>query len=258
MDPYLEAPELWEDFHARLADQISAQIGPLLRPRYFAALTPRVTYEEVTVAQVRGMKPDVAVYSRRDVPFGSGGGVAVAPAPMTGTVTIDVPVKEQSIEIREAATGVLVTVIEILSPVNKRPGHDAYAAYRKKRRAIFATDVHILEIDLLRSGERPPLATPHPTTPYAVYLGRGRNRPFVGIWPIGQRDPLPVVPVPLLPPDPDVPLDLALALRSIYDRASYDLRIDYRAEPPPPALPPEDLAWLREQVSSTGARDSAT
>jgi len=37
MDPYLEG-EMWQEFHDRLANQISAQLMPLLRPKYVALL----------------------------------------------------------------------------------------------------------------------------------------------------------------------------------------------------------------------------
>ncbi len=104
--------------------------------------------------------------------------------------------------------------------------------------------MHIVEIDLLRSGERPPFVTPLPESPYFVSVSRAENRPRVDIWPVSMTEPIPVVAVPLLVPDPDVPLDLSLAVRTIYDRAGYDLRIDY-AKPPVPPLLPEEAVWLR-------------
>jgi hypothetical protein len=161
---------------------------------------------------------------------------------------LELPVKEQSIEIREAGAGTLVTVIEILSPVNKRPGHEAFEAYRRKRRDFLRTEVHLMEIDLLRSGQRPPLATPLPEAPYFVFLSRGDKRPNVEIWPIRLQDSLPLLPVPLLDLDPDVPIDLGEAIRKVYEDAAYDLRIDYHREPPPPQIPPEDLAWMQGRV----------
>jgi hypothetical protein len=61
-------------------------------------------------------------------------------------------------------------------------------------------------------------------------------------WPISVHDPLPVLPVPLLPGDDDVPLDLAHAVRTIYDEARYDLSIDYD-QPPELPLVEDDTAW---------------
>jgi hypothetical protein len=219
MDPYLEAPEIWEDFHASLAREIRDQLAPRLQPRYFAALTPRVTYEEVIIEEKRVAKPDVSGSKITETPLSSSA-IAILPAPMVGLAVLEVPVKEQSIEIREARTGTLVTAIEILSPVNKRRGHEAYETYRRKRRDLLRAGVHLLEIDFLRSGERPPLVTPLPEAPYFVFLSRVQRRPNVDIWPLPLRDEIPIVPVPLAEPDPDVALDLGLAHKAPHGSSS--------------------------------------
>jgi hypothetical protein len=52
------------------------------------------------------------------------------------------------------------------------------------------------------------------------------------------------VPIPLQPPDEDVPLDLQTALREIYDEAAYDLSLNYNESPPPPAFSEEEEAWI--------------
>ncbi|MEK7784964.1 MAG: DUF4058 family protein, partial [Chloroflexota bacterium] len=66
-----------------------------------------------------------------------------------------------------------------------------------------------------------------------------------GVWPIQLADRLPAIPVPLLAPDPDVPLELAPALTTIYDEAAYDLSVDYGKPPPPPPLSPDELEWMK-------------
>jgi Protein of unknown function (DUF4058) len=43
----------------------------------------------------------------------------------------------------------------------------------------------------------------------------------VGVWPIQLWDGLLVLPVPLLAPDPDVPLDLGAAVANVYERYTY-------------------------------------
>ena len=53
-------------------------------------------------------------------------------------------------------------------------------------------------------------------------------------------------PVPLRHPDPDVPLDLNYALQAIYERAAYDLSIDYSQPPPPPELTAGEAAFTAE------------
>jgi hypothetical protein len=64
-------------------------------------------------------------------------------------------------------------------------------------------------------------------------------------WPLALADRLPVLPIPLQPPDGDAALDIQAALQAVYDEAGYDLSIDYGQPPPPPALAAEQEAWLR-------------
>ncbi len=247
MDPYIEAPELWSDFHTNLASEIQSQLNQQVQPGYFARLTPYVTYEVVEIGKTRGIRPDVTV-SQPQPPLPSGGVVGTAtitPPPVTSMVALEFPLRLYEVEVRSAVDEKLVTLIEILSPVNKRPGHEAFEDYQRKRREIMRLRaVHLLEIDLLRGGQRPPLVEPVPDAPYYVVLGRADMRPMVEVWPIQLQDRLPVLPVPLLEPDPDVPLDLGGALDTVYDRAAYALQIDYTQPPPPPPLPKADAVWL--------------
>ena len=64
---------------------------------------------------------------------------------------------------------------------------------------------------------------------------------------------LPVIPIPLKPGDPDARLDLQAVLDAAYDRAGYDLEIDYRSEPNPP-LGGELAAWADQLLRSKGLR----
>jgi len=107
---------------------------------------------------------------------------------------------------------------------------------------------------LLRAGERPSLAGPLPEAPYFIILSRAERRPIAEVWPLHLQEPLPILPVPLLPPAPDVPLDLGRALATIYDRSGYDLRIDYTQRAPAPALSAEDGAWLEAHLRTAGKR----
>lgn len=154
---------------------------------------------------------------------------------------------------RMAADDFLVTSIEILSPVNKRRGHDAHIDYLRKRRELLRSATHVIEIDFLRAGVRPPLDQPVPLAPYYVMLSRATHRPHVSVWPIPLNARLPVIPVPLLEPDPDVSLDLGAIVASVYERGGYDARIDYREPVPPPPLSTEEAAWVEALLAS--ARD---
>lgn len=230
---------------------ICDQVQPLLSPRYMAVLAPYIAYEAIAIASTRVIVPDVGVLDRDEL--GSGReAVAIAPAPLTGLLAV--PTRYHRIELRTISDEQLVTVIEVLSPANKCPGQDGADAYERKRRDILMSSVHLLELDLLRGGRRPLLVTPLPDAPYFITLSRVERRPEVEIWPLALDEPLPVVPVPLQAGEADVPLDLAGALAYIYRSARYDLRINYRMAPPPPALPPATAAWLEQHLRGTGVR----
>jgi hypothetical protein len=111
-----------------------------------------------------------------------------------------------------------------------------------------------LELDLLRRGVGWPFDTPLPDAPYFAFLSRAKHRPRVGVWPITFHEPPQPIAIPLLEPDPDIPLDLGLALANIYEQGAFELRIDYRREPPPPPLKPAEAAWLNERLREAGLR----
>jgi hypothetical protein len=102
-----------------------------------------------------------------------------------------------------------------------------------------------LEIDLLRQGAySPPRGVP-PKHHY-VYLSRWQRRPFTQVWAIQLPERLPTVPIPLLPPDPDVMLDIQAAIRACFDLVGYERLLDYKATPPPPELDASHGAWVAE------------
>ncbi|MGQ9875451.1 MAG: DUF4058 family protein [Chloroflexus sp.] len=254
MDPYLEQPALWPDVHARLISAMCDAIQEQLGPAYIALITPYIALESIEIAPTRqAFVPDIGVL--HDDPADTGTATAtITPAPLTLPVQMTVPTRYARIEIRAVVQQTLITAIELLSPANKRPGLDGADAYEKKRQELFASSVHLLEIDLLRGGIRPQLARPLPPTAYCVFLSRAYRRPLVDVWPIALSDPLPVLPVPLSYPDPDVALDLGAVLRQVYRRAHYERLIDYRADPPPPPLAPDEAAWLDQHLRAMGLR----
>lgn len=252
MDPYLEG-YLWPDVHHRLATQISDQLTPYLRPRYVARIEVQVVTDESPEGEIGITYPDVEIvraHARPVVPAfpSAGGGVLVAEAPSITPASLtlrNVEVRVATVEIRDTAQNQLITSIEILSPINKR--ELGLAKYREKRRHLQAAGVHLLEIDLLRRGQRVLSHSRIPSSHYFITLTRA-SADITEIWALTFQDPLPVVPTPLRAPDADVALDLSRALNTIYERAAYDLSINYNEPPPPPALLPEEEAWVRQQV----------
>lgn len=255
MDPYLEG-ELWQEFHERLAHQISEQLLKVLPSHYVALLAKRyvlhrpgvglmslpedhrVIYPDVHVAHTSRLGEAAIAYETQAV---------TRPAMRTANlISEEVPVV--SVEVRDVANRRLVTVIEILSPVNKMG--DGAMEYIEKRTALIATSVHLLEIDLLRRGGRVIFEIAPPAADYYVYLSRFTDRPYTDVWPIGLRDRLPVLPVPLLPPDADVRLDLQQAVNDCYDLVHYERLLDYTVAPPPPPLSAADAGWVEECLAA--------
>lgn len=253
MDPYLEDPTLWPDVHTSLSFAIRDQVQPLLGQQYSAVIIPYVAMETLAIASNRFI-PDVGIVERETITPVRSSATAIAPAPLVGTVTTSLPTRYHRLEIRTVVDDLLVTAIEILSPVNKRPGIDAADAYERKRREIFQSNVHLMEIDLLRGGRRPEIVQPLPHDPYFIFLSRAERRPVIEIWPVRLDNPIPVVPIPLRYPDADIPLDLNAALALIYRSARYDFRINYRQPPPAPELAPEELAWAETLLRERGLR----
>ena len=256
MDPYLEG-EMWQEFHETLASAIRAQLLPRLSPKYVALLAKRYALDRpvlsiLDVPSERVIYPDVhvaALRERADVAFAPVGvGVAEPPFELLSPIPEQVPLL--SVEIRDVAERRLVTVIEILSPVNKRG--EGWRDYVDRRTELLQTRTHLLEIDLLRQGTRIPLVGELPPTSYYVYLSRTQRRPRTQVWPLQLRDRLPAVPVPLLSPDPDVPLDLQAAVKACFDLVGYERLLDYAAPPPPPPLSEADAAWAAEVLRSAG------
>src|SRR5207244_1722797 len=122
------------------------------------------------------------------------------------------------------------------------------------RTALLETRTHVLEIDLLRRGTRVRSLGEPPPAAYYVYLSRTERRPFTAVWPVLLRERLPTVPIPLLAPDPDVPLDLQATVDDCFALVGYERLLDYTVAPPPPPLSLDDAAWVDETLRAASYR----
>ncbi len=240
MDPYIEAPGIWPDFHEAFAFCIREALQPALPAGYYAALRTReeigvglegdavVRYSEVSVKGT-----DATREGRERAPADTSVLTACEHLVLTGD-----PLRMSFVEIREVAPGGrLVTLIEVLSPSNKRPGPDR-ESFARKQQEIFGSDANWVEIDLLRAGQRhggDPRVDAHCQAKgydYVVVVSRAqRRRPAftLDLYGFTVRDPFPVVGIPLRAPDPDVPLSLDQVFVRAYDTGPYRKIIDYDA-----------------------------
>ncbi len=250
MDPYIEVSREWPDFHNGLADGIRAALNIILQANYYATAVTYTAYDviEITQRDPHSIAPDVSIWRTSPSVLAPSAVAVIDPPLAQSQIPLEVEVRLVNVEVRQTGTNKLVTAIEILSPVNKRSGPQR-EKYLRKRQELFRSDVHVMEIDLLRGGKRSPLEVSPPASPYYVTLGRANNRPQIDVWPIQLTDRLPRLPIPLMRPDPDVVLDLGVVVHEVYERGAYAKRIHYAQPVPPPELTPEQQAWVTQLLA---------
>jgi hypothetical protein len=255
-----------------LATTISGLLNSILPASYYARILKRPELGLVLETGTRRwIIPDVVV-ARHPVPSprqlreASVGVLDVPRTAVTDGIEVRVhvdPLQHHWVEIRDVKRGhKLITLIEIVSPSNKRPGPDR-RAYEAKQREVLESDANLMELDLLRDGAR---LLPYPdlaaavdklACDYLILLNRSALRQDTWmdytLYPVDLREPLPCIPVPLVGEDPDVPLDLQVVAQKVYREGPYLRAIDYSQSAEPP-LSEEDAAWADEVLRAAGLR----
>lgn len=276
MDPWLEAPTIWPDFHDRFAEEISASLNRTLPHPFYAQLGVREELGIVGQIGTRRIVPDVSVQSSKPKPTvppnQDSGNLATVEAPrsnVTESVQLELyhePETVNFVEIRDARSQHdVVTLIEILSPSNKSIGSD-FDSYVRKRKEILGSTTSLIEIDLLRDGRRDLYGAElhqrlydfDPPLDYLVFIQRAWHR-ATGIryqlFPIRLPDILPVIAIPLRESDPDVPLDLQYAFQQTYDRGPYQRGAVNYDLPPSPPLIESHSPWVKNCIAAWKKRD---
>jgi hypothetical protein len=247
-------------------------LNAILPRPYYARLESRPEVGIVDEDESRRIVPDVGIVRLRHEPStqarARSAQVAVAErrprTEQTASLRIavsDEPIQHHFVEIRDASRGhALITLIEIVSPSNKRRGEDRNS-YRAKQREVLDSDANLIEIELLGVGD-PVAASP----PVIAALGAGQRRgrylvavsrawermpaPDFELFPFGLHDPLPCISIPLRQAQNEVLLDLQHVFDRSYDTGPYELgAVDY-SEPPPVPLTDDERAWVRERVAA--------
>lgn len=247
MDPYLEDPIDWSDVHVRLMVAISRQLTAQVTPHFYVRVEQRIWIVGPDDPERRLIIPDVYVAQSSSPPGPSAAAHITITTPTLVTAFEEFELYEHYLDIYDARSRSVIATIEVLSPTNKLAGAKR-AAFLDKRRTVMASPAHWIEIDLLRSGERPPEVTGK--SDYYALLKRGEQSGSYEVWYSNLRDPLPTIAVPLRSPFPDVPLDLQAALDSAYAEAHYDDQITYQGNPPPPSLSRADAAWAVARIAA--------
>lgn len=256
MDPWLEHPEIWRGIHLSLMVSIADELASRVAPDYYVEIeqqiymarredSARVGHSVVANRRIEDVSSRMSVvgrspsqisdYTERDV-----------------RVLVDEEVKIRHIEIHEVESREVVTAIALLSPITKidRRGRKKYLA---KRQDLFESLANFVEIDLLRAGWPMPFEGEPARADYRILIARSEHLPRAKLRGFNVRRPIPPVPIPLRAGEPEPDLDLNGVLHGVYDRARYDLRIDY-STPPAPPLRDQDAEWAEGIVKEMQTR----
>ena len=242
MDPYLEHPDLWRDVHHGLIAAPRDDLAPRLRPRYrvkvevrvYAAMPDKLGFIGVPDAGIIQVNEPALAYRTPTRPI---------------AVELLVPdvIEEGYLEVQEVRSGEVITVIEILSPANKRPG-ERRRFYENKRGLVLTSATNLVEIDLLRAHQPMPVSGNGQSTHYRILVSRAHTRPQADLYGFDVQEPIPAFPLPLQPGEAEPVVDPNRILHDLYDRAGYDLSIDYRREPAPPFVE-ENAVWVENLLA---------
>lgn len=250
MDPFLEHPGFWRDFHQRFITYWCDWLAENLPDHYDVRIDerlgvvqgggdPAVRFPDVSVTQSRPlpevagpMEPAVAVLDRE---------------PVRLKVRRADAATESFLRVVYEPDSSLVAVLELLSPTNKEG--EGRTAYLTKRNQMLGETVHLVELDLLLGGARVPVRGKLPPAHYYAYVARGDRRPECEVYAWAVTERLTRVRLPLKPSDPDVVFDLPGLLEQTYRRGRYARHLPYDA-PPPVALPENLGRWVAERLTA--------
>ena len=253
MDPYLE--DQWSAVHVLMMSALTAALKRRLPAGLAARPEESVRIESTGGDRLYDYRPDLAEVEGLPTGRPAGGGVLTArPAPVAepvGVIRRPLPIVTRNVQIVDVRNADrVVTVIEVLGPGNKAAGR-ANDDYRMKLADYEEAGASWVELDLLRSS-RQRLPVPWADLPagtvgdyLAVVYRHATGR--VVAYPIGLRDRLPTIAVPLRIDEADVPLDLQGVFDRVYDDGPFD-DTDY-GRPADPPLSAADAAWAADRVA---------
>ncbi|MEO1147441.1 MAG: DUF4058 family protein [Cyanobacteria bacterium J06638_22] len=236
-----------------IADELSEHLSE----NYRLAIEKR-TYWDTSNPSLTVDIPDVSVVTQQtDMPQQTETSpetattTLVTQQPTTVTLPIPEEIQERYLEIREVATGAVITTVEVLSPKNKRSG-EGRRSYERKRNQVLNSLTHLMEIYLLREGEALPFYGGGQSD-YRILISRSDRCPSGQLYAFNVRQPIPVVAVPLAAENEEILLNLQTVLHRLYQRGRYHLAIDYQKSPQP-SFSKEETEWMDTLLEEAGVR----
>jgi hypothetical protein len=239
MNPYLEQPDFWSDFHNQLVAALARALVPRLLPKY-RVVTDKWVYTVTDTMTLALGRPDVSIQQRK-LDESSVATVVQRPVqPVPVRVPMPLEIQQAYLEVKDAATQEVVTVVEVLSPANKTG--EGRSQYQAKRERILGGLTNLVEIDLLRAGPPFLLEIDAIQSHYRILVSRSQSRPMADLYPFNLTDPIPPFPLPLRAEDGEVLVDTQALLEVLYEQLGYDYFIDYQSPPPSP--------WVMSDIQS--------
>jgi hypothetical protein len=176
MDPYIEANGLWADFRNSFLFGIHKALADTLPPRYYAHVSIRsyVSLADSKEKIIYPTPPHVARITASQYAVAEDGS-----RNMLAFVEEDHSEPVLNIYCEDEPEPRIVTRIEILSPSNKRPDTLGWKLYQRQRRSVLRSNVHLVELDLLRGGQRPRMLDLWPESPYTLLVAKGKKTWFL-------------------------------------------------------------------------------
>lgn len=260
MDPFME--RRWKHMHTALTTYISDQLQPLLPQELLVQTNERVLLE-LRAPETDETTPWGSAYPDVGVVEGTGGTATALVAEVETDLAApsgvilwdnDLPEKERYVEIVDAETrSKVITIIELISPTNKRPGFGS-ESYLAKQKATLDSAANLVEIDLTRAGDRATImpwcnSLPRPQPAYlaGVRRARRRDRHRLEYHALPMEMGLKPIAIPLRPQDRDVVLKLQPLVELIYQNGRY-YQIDY-STPLDPPLSYAEQAFLAQRLA---------
>lgn len=251
MDPFLE--EHWGDVHTSLTTYARDQLRLVLPIGLSARVEEFVHMEIGDSTDAFSAVPDVRVIERTIL-------TTTRVEPGSQTVVTATPVlvplqeewTERWIQIHDRERNRLVTVIEFLSPGNKR-SRGQREAFSGKQEELRKSGINVVEIDLLRRGGWA-LSAPEPDVPddcaypYRVCVVRASHPDRAECYQVPLQQPLPSIRIPLRLGEPDAPLQLQPLLDAAWENGDY-AAINYSTAPRAP-FRPDDEVWIEHRIAA--------
>lgn len=256
MDPYLEQPAFWAAFHSRLIVALADAVAPRILPKYYIEVETRTYSTDSDNELLIGIPDSVVLAAALSTPVvrstthpnvTEAPSVALQDRPQRVQLPTGLEIRERYLEVRELGSDAVITVIELLSPVNKRVGKGR-VAYEEKRQRVLDSASHFIELDLLRADSPMAMVGANPEWTYRILVSRSEQRPMADLYGFNLQESIPSFPLPLKSEDDEPWIDLQAIFQGVYERAGYQFRLNYQDPVPTPTLNLAAQTWVAAQL----------